>query len=385
MTKIKVLHYSTHHEDCGIGRYDEQFIEAMNTENASEVHNEFFSYSPNITKLMSHDDFTKVLDELRTKLQEFDILHIQHEMSFYTKDELSRMIEVAHQLGKKVVITIHTALDAQYKQPQRNGYGPHSIVAFLREKKVAEAFTRTHIEPMCRADLILVHNNTTKENLIKHGVDAANITIIILPVPYVKSVKAGTVLHKALGAKDDDIIVGMVGFISKTKGVKAAVKALKLLPENYKLALIGGIHPTGAGEDYYDEVTDLTIELGLTDRVYVTGYMDDDDERNRLVMECDVFVYPYDKHYYQYVSSAALNDALANGKPAIVYPTRPFIEMNGEGTVAVCKSPNYYELAREITGIDRKTFAQASKEYAQAHSYLKEAGALVAIYAKLVR
>ncbi|AKM80568.1 TPA: hypothetical protein DDX46_00435 [Candidatus Saccharibacteria bacterium] len=380
MTKVKILHYSTHNEDCGIGKYQEQFLAAMNEAASKDVENQFFKYSPNQTKIMSFEQFTPVLNELKGTLRNFDLLHVQHELSFYKHDELSRIVNGAHEIGKRVIITVHTAPDAQYKTPFREGYGPRSIVKFIREKRAAEEFKKVHLEPISSADLVLVHNTTTRDNLVKHGINKANIQLITLPVPSLSFDESSNEIKSALNFTKGDVIIASVGFVSKTKGVKQAVKALKYLPENYKLAIIGGVHPSGGGEDYLDEVTDLIIELDLKQRVYITGFVEEDKTLNALIRECDVCIYPYDRKYYSFVSSAALNNALANHKPAIVYPTPPFIEMNGSGTVAITKSANYYELARYILAADYTILAQRSKEYAKEFNYLDEATKLVTIY-----
>ena len=120
----------------------------------------------------------------------------------------------------------------------------------------------------------------------------------------------------------------------------------------------------GVAKSYFDEVCDLIIKLGLKERVHITGFVDNDMHLNALIRECDVCVYPYDQKYYKYVSSAALNNSIANHKPAIVYPTRPFVEMNQDGTIAICKSANYYELARYVVEADYTKLAKASSEYA---------------------
>ena len=380
MTKIKVLHYSTHNEDCGIGKYQEQFIDAMSTTSTDEVYNEFFGYSPNVTKVMTYDQFTEVLEQLRQKLKKFDILHIQHELSFYKHNELGRIVDVAHEAGKKVIFTVHTAPDAQYKSPRRNGYGPHSIMGYVREVKAAKEFTNIHITPIQRADLVLVHNTTTRDSLANHGVNKDKIQKITLPVPNISFDVQSTEIKTALNYQFGDVILGSVGFISSTKGIREAVKALTYLPVNYKLALIGGIHPAGGGEVYLDEVCDLIIKEKLKDRVYITGYVDDDSKLNALIRECDACVYPYDRKYYAYVSSAALNNALANHKPAIAYPTKPFVEMNDMGTIAICKSANYYELARYIIDANYDKLSEASMKYAQIYSYPNEARKLIKIY-----
>jgi glycosyltransferase involved in cell wall biosynthesis len=380
MSKIKVLHYSTHNEDCGIGKYNEQFIAAMKVTSNDIVYNEYFPYSPNTTKFMTHDEFSKVLAEFKEQLSSFDILHIQHELSFYKHDELDRVVDAARSLHKPVIMTIHTAPDAQYKYPKRLGYSAHSFASYIREIRAAREFTRIHIVPIRKADLILVHNTATEDNLIKHGVGAEKIRIITLPVPNISFDDKSTEIKKALKHKDGDVILASVGFISATKGVKAAVRSLKYLPDNYKLALVGGIHPSGGGEEYLDEVSDLIIKLGLKDRVYITGYVDEDKRLNSLIQECDVCIYPYDNKYYKYVSSAALNNALANDKPAITYPTRPFIEINKDETIAICKSANYYELARYVLQADYSKLAKRSKKYADKYSYFNESRNLVEVY-----
>ena len=49
--QLHVLHFTTHNEDCGIGKYQEQFLRAMSGDE-TVIHNEIFLYSPNKTKMM---------------------------------------------------------------------------------------------------------------------------------------------------------------------------------------------------------------------------------------------------------------------------------------------------------------------------------------------
>src|SRR5215212_3335136 len=99
---VKVLHYTTHHEDCGIGRYQEQYLAAM--QGADSVENQLFPYSPNQTRLMSRDEFGKVLDELLATMQHCDILHIQYEIGFFGPNgELERTIDAVRGMGKPVL------------------------------------------------------------------------------------------------------------------------------------------------------------------------------------------------------------------------------------------------------------------------------------------
>ena len=103
---IRVLQFSTHNEECGIAKYQEQFISDMT--GLENFYTEFFAYSPNQTKHMSKHDFQRVLGELKEKMIDFDILHIQHELSFFKHLELQEIVDTFSGGQKQVMITIHT-------------------------------------------------------------------------------------------------------------------------------------------------------------------------------------------------------------------------------------------------------------------------------------
>jgi len=43
--------------------------------------------------------------------------------------------------------------------------------------------------------------------------------------------------------REDDVVVGLFGYISEYKGIETAIKSLGELPDNYKLAIFGSHHP----------------------------------------------------------------------------------------------------------------------------------------------
>jgi glycosyltransferase involved in cell wall biosynthesis len=379
---VKVLQFSTHNEECGIAKYQEQFIEGMSGTHG--FYTEFFPYSPNKTKHMSKSELQGILGELKKKMVNFDILHIQHELSFFKHSELEKIISTVRKTGKKVMVTVHTAPAAQYQAPRLGGLGPKSWAYFLRKSISARRFLKRYVEPLKKANLIIVHNGATRQNLISHGVSGNIIQIIKIPVPLISQNGTTTEIRDNLNYKKGDIIFCSVGFMSRMKGVSHAIKALLYLPENYKLAIIGGVHPDGGDEGLYDELTDLISTLRLKDRVYITGYIKEDGLLNSLIRECDICVYPYDKKYYSYVSSAAINNAIANHKAVIAYQTKTFIEINIEmPIVTFTRSANYYELARELNQIDIPRAEQLSREYAEHYAYDKEAQSFINIYRKL--
>lgn len=378
----RVLQFSTHNEECGIAKYQEQFTSVFS--NIEDIYSEYFKFSPNIIKSMDEAGQNRILVELKEQLKEFDILHIQHELSFFKSDELSKIINIARRMNVKTVATIHTAPAAQYIAPRLTGVGPRSIIHFVKSVILSRRFMGRYYTPLKDIDLIIVHNNSTKQDLISHGFDSNKIKTIRHPVPMVESTQQSQEISKVLRKTKEDIIFATVGFMSRSKGILHAVKALPLLPDNYKLAIIGGMHPDTDDVSFYDEVSDTIEELELQSRVYITGFIKEDARLHALIREVDICVYPYDKKYYSFVSSGSLNSALANHKPVISYATASFVEINHEmPVVTFCKSPNYYELAREIRTVDIKHSSLLSKKYADKFSWDIEATAFASIYRQL--
>jgi len=382
--KIRVLHLTTHDEICGIAKYQEQFIEDMKHE--EDIENIIFDLSPNQTRFMTKQQYAPVVKHFESMLKEANILHIQHELAFYKHRELSTVVGLAHALKKPVIVTIHTALDVEYKKARLQGHLPKYFISYLRQLKLQKKFESIHLNPLKKADLVIVHNKTTKDSLVVHGFDAAKIKVITMPIPKINFAQKSHKIKQEMNIKENDVLVCTVGFISKTKGTDQAIKALRLLPQNFKLVIIGGTHPDSRDTAFLDSITDYIIDNNLVDRVYITGYIEDDNELNAMIRECDICVYPYDAGYYSYVSSAALSNALANHKAVITYPTPTFYEINNnEEIIKFCKTPNYYELAREIKRLDIKKYSQLASKYANKYTYDKEAIKFADIYRQVLK
>jgi glycosyltransferase involved in cell wall biosynthesis len=364
---LKILHITTHDEECGIAKYQQQFLEGMS--GLSGLRNTIFPYSPNKTKVMSKAEFAH------------DLLHIQHEFSFYSKDELMAFVRTAKQQGKPVIITVHTSLHAGIPQLDLKLLLKKGPKHFAGTRRLKQYVIDVHVKPLKLADLILVHNSVTGNSLAHYGVEPGRIRKITMPVPELDFKRKSTEVAKHLNPQKGDIVFCTVGFLSENKGMRDAIQALRLLPENYKLAMIGGKHPSGANDAFCNEMSDLIKELGLEKRAYISGYVKEDASLNAMIRECDLCVYPFHVPYYSGVTSASLNNSLANHVPAIAYPTEPILEMNAvQPAVVTCKSFDHRELAREIQGVDLKKQASVAENYARTFAYGNEAKKLAAIY-----
>lgn len=376
---IKVLHVSTHNEDCGIGKYQEMFLDAMAS--SGEVENKFFDVSPNKMKYMSKDDLLVTMNDLAKELEGYDILHVQHEFSFYFRDEFKQICETGAQVGKKVIVTLHTSPFVAYTPPHLGGLGPRSFLHYAKSLRRKRRIFQHFIDPLKTVDMVIAHNKVTVNGVISLGVDADKVRELVIPVPKISHTLESSEITTALKATNKDVIYCTVGFMHQFKGTKQAIKALAYLPSNYKLAIIGGVHPEADNEHIYDEITDLIRELNLVDRVYITGFVKDDDKMNALIRECDVCVYPYDRTYYSQVSSASLNNSFANYMPTVAYPTKSFKELNERMPVmSITQSCSYYEMAKVLRSIDIKKASALSERFAKEFSYPSSAPLLIDLY-----
>jgi len=370
---VRVLQFSSRSSDnCGVGKYQENFVNVYD-DMTDQIETRFFDSSPYKTRIMSQPELDEVIGSLKKDLAHFDALHIQHEFGLYSGTEFAQIVAAAKELGKKVIVTVHLSPALAFKFKPRTGVGPRSIVNYLRQKRLHLIFKQRHIYPMQQADLLITHNAGATNSLVDYGVSRDSVLQMNHPVlPKTKPVAVSTEIADALAKKKGDIIYSTVGFMHKHKGIQDAVKALKFLPDNYKLAIIGGMQPISDEKNIYNKITDLIDTLNLKDRVYITGYVQDDDRLNALIRETDISVYPYDNTYYGQVSSGALNLAFANERPVIAYQTESFKESNEEfGQILFTGAQAYYEIARQLQSIDTKEQLERIERYSEKYSWPK--------------
>jgi glycosyltransferase involved in cell wall biosynthesis len=336
---------------------------------------------------MTSDELDKAMEKLKQELEHYDILHIQHEFGLYWDDQFAKIVAAGKDEGKKVIVTIHLSpSNVSELQPVKlGGFGPHSFVAYARKLRHHNRMVQYHIDPMRQADLLLVHNTATAKALQGFGISAEQIQKLPHPVYAIETPPQSDEISTKLNKQPGDVIFCVTGFLHRYKGILEAIRALKFLPANYKLALIGGVKGDSDEVSYENIATDLIDALNLQERVYITGFVPDDNKLNALLRECDVCVYPYDKVYYANASSGALSLAFANNMPVIAYPTESFKEAAQAvpGCTVFCETFAYYELARELQRIDIPKQTELAKEYASKLAWPKMAKELIACYEKV--
>lgn len=379
---LNVLNFSSHFEDCGIAKYQENYLDEMATTDG--VTSTFFKYSPYQTREMNTQEFDKVIEELRAEIGKYQIFHLQHEFGFYRNDQFERLIKTAKDAGVKVVVTYHTSPDLIIIKKRLTGLGPRSIISFLKSYRHNSSLIRMHIEPLNSADVVLAHNKYTIDQLAQYGVRSELLKLLPHPTYTITKPAKTDFIATSLGKKKGDIILSTAGYIHRFKGVDKAIKALSYLPENYKLAILGGVKSDSDDQALYDQIADLILERGLKDRVFITGVVPSDEDLNSYIRETDISLYPYDSVYYKGVASGALNLAIANERPIVAYPVSTLKETNTEfGQLVLTQSDSYYELAKAIKGLDISKQTKQIQLYAEANSWSVMTGHLVEIYRSL--
>lgn len=386
MSKVKVLQFSSRSSDhCGVGKYQENFVHEFDAMQ-DQIETTFFDSSPYKTRVMNPEELQKTIDRLKVELTNYDVLHIQHEFGLYSGEEFAHLVDAAKEVGKKVVVTVHLSPALAFTFKPREGVGLRSIIHVLRQRRLHGIFKKRHIEAFKRADLLFTHNNGATNSLVTYGIEREKIVQFSHPVlPITNPKTKSNEIAENLNKQNGDVIYATIGFMHKFKGIEDAVRALKYLPENYKLAVIGGMQPISDEVNIYNTIATLVDTLNLRDRVYITGYVDEDDRLNALIREVDICVYAYNNKYYGQVSSGALNLAFANQRAVIGYPTDSFREMNEEfGEIKLTSSAAYYELARELKRIDIDAQVAAGNRYAEAHSWPKVSQTVLDAYKAII-
>lgn len=199
-----------------------------------------------------------------------DVIYLSDRWDIYSPKNIFRLIKV---LKDYDIIHTHvysaqlwTALASLYLDKKRiyittehsNSNNRRGRVLFkLIDKMMYSRYSNiVCITSKVRDSLVEWIGNNDKFRVIENGIDIDSIL----------SFKERT--RKELGFKEDDILLCQIARLNIVKNHETSFKALKELPQKYKLILLG------EGERK-DKLLRLVGQLGISDRVYFLGYRDD--------------------------------------------------------------------------------------------------------------
>ena len=259
VNKKKLAIISTFDELCGIAGYTKALIPVLEDNfeiTVFDLDQFIFKHQSRLVQKLAEKEINRICSELIN----FDSVNIQLEHGTFGNDARSifRRIRKIIQSSRKVCITFHTIMSSDglnifdlikvctaqgvraaintYQSNKRAtilGDGIYDLLKNEQQKKELSVIVHTRRD---RRILQVVHK-------LQHVYDhpLAYFTPDKVTEIYRHSDRSKFTQLNALSS--DSILLGCFGFISSYKGIDTAIKALALLPENYHLAIFGGVHP----------------------------------------------------------------------------------------------------------------------------------------------
>ena len=140
--------------------------------------------------------------------------------------------------------------------------------------------------------------------------------------------------------KKDSTLIGMNGSLLNRKGVDLMIQTMTLLPETYKLFIVGD----GKDKNIYKK---LSFELKLDNRIYFAGSK---ENAYRYLPYYDIFAMPSRSEGFP----LALLEAAAAGKKTVCSDLPIIKETFNDSEVSMFHLPDIQSLAQAILTIDKK-------------------------------
>lgn len=215
------------------------------------------------------------LAESSKSLDSADVVHIQHEYSFWGSvlPGQNKFFSQASGIKRPIIMTAHT-LD-----PAAQVLGLDLPGSFLRKSaKRLLSMSPSYRREIERktfevADRIIVHDPIAVAKLKGRGIVESRIRIIPMGVPS-PGPEAADLFRRRFGLDRRRLIV-IFGFVRPGRGYESALDILPGLGDNVTLVIAGG--PQTEAQQVYLAAFIADVESrGLRDRVTVTGYLEDD-------------------------------------------------------------------------------------------------------------
>jgi glycosyltransferase involved in cell wall biosynthesis len=289
-------------------------------------------------------------------LDRCDLTIIQHEYGIFGDRDGEAVLDLADQLGTKMVTVAHTVVSTPSDRQRR-------ILLDLHD----------------RSTMVVLSEAARSALASSYGIPRSEVAVIPHGSLWSPAPPRG-------GARRDVITWGLLG---PGKGLERSIEAVAMLRDlepRLRYRIVGRTHPVVArreGAVYRRRLENLVASLGLDEIVeFVDRYLDDDD-LYRLVAYSHAVVTPYET--VEQVTSGVLVDAVAAGRPVVATRFPHAVEMldGGAGLVVEHDPSSLADALRSLLE-DDDLYAQAVRAAAnRSYEISWETGARA--YADLVR
>lgn len=338
---------------------------------------------------LSKAELLEAFVESAHRLSDYDVAHIQHEFGFFLGSygmpaSINAFARLLRELGKartQTLVTFHTAPPFSFAGARRAQLGLDHILRLEWRQRVARQFARPGV-------LGIPQSRFLRRILLDSGLPESSLAFIPHGAPPLRSPCTDQASAKArLGYSQETRLLVIVGFLSGYKGHLIAARALKHLPTQYQLAIVGGPHPNGT-DDTYDRVLAYKARSDKHGRIRITGYVSPEDRANYLDA-ADIVLAPYLDA--RLAATGSVLWALASGRPVLASSIPLFRELNLESPRMMLSTPGApAELAERIRLLDedestKKQLVSNASDYVSSVSWERIATQYLCHYRELVK
>ena len=347
---LRVAFATTWDDQCGIAVYSRSLVAEL------ERHVE--------VDVVSLDRQGRLpLGQLAERLNQGDVIHIQHQYPFFGGMALHRnwFRRLLKRLQKPLVVTIHE-LDL----------GEDDVWPL----KMYKPWLNHHLFGAAEIDRIIVHTRGHQDSLITLGIEPEDVRIVPEGVPRVPKVTISPEAAKLELGLAGRKVVTIFGFVVRRKGYEVALEALGRLPDDVVLVIAGGCHPSDR-TGYFEE-----MKSHLPHRVMITDYLPD-DQIPIVMAATDVIAAPFT----EMSNSGSIMRAIAYGKPIVASDLPATREINERlPCLILAQAGDPCDFAARISDVlanDREA-VKAVQAYADEFTVARSAEETLAIYQELV-
>ena len=292
MKKIAIV--SSYDEGCGNAYFTEILVSSLKNDDTQV---ECLGLNLKLTQSISSNTRKKAdrhIDEMCEKLKDYDGVNIQLESGLYgtLPQDIKRRLKKLIRANKNTSVTLHSPRLISNSSNSRN-----IIKLFLKLRLLSalRLYFSSRLDDipiklnhslikMCVNNGInlIVHTERAKSQ-IKLFFDYDKVLVHPLKIVHENYKEDNNLLNRIKGKYnfgENDVVIGMFGFINEYKGHTLAIEAMSILPSNYKLLFFGRQHPQTLKQNtlvdpYLNKLqTMISKNAALKDRVFFMGEYD---------------------------------------------------------------------------------------------------------------
>ena len=284
---MRICLITSRQERCGIAVYSRQIASAL-MQQGVEVQ---------IEKICSLTDWKA----LASWAHQCDIVHIQHEFSFFGRGFFSSSSNFRSFISRVRIPVVTTIHELAVPRPGGLFFGARKALLYCEQRRMFRACA-----------LCIVHSRQTAELLSSMGVEQEKVMFMSHPVSTV--IPADTI--PSSGFKK----VAVLGFVVARKGYEI-VLSLAARDINCEFIIAGGPHAADR-TGYFKKLTKRVAEEGLGGKIRITGFIAD-DALSAFMSGIDIVLAPFSSVF----ASGSVNLAAAYGKPVLASDIPYFREL----------------------------------------------------------